>query len=315
MILIGDKNSSSKQITCKESNSFAPIKIGRSDCTASNVIKILIGDNNGLAKEVYFMPLYDWRGVIKGKLSISGSNSGSNTYNSTIEVIAKYKDDLSFRDSKSAHESVDTFIFNTLYTDHPDYYTATLTHAANSPESFNNIYNMSKYIPYIKYLEFNHDKDIRYYGLCSYNDEFNNIYNNSLYESLEHVVLDERIIYLNNSFTHTPNLKSVFIKNMNMQIGGDITNGISGGKKSFTMYYDGCIILWKKDSIDSTIPLKEGALISTESPVLLVYPCVEDTIYYSDGLLEVNLFEDASITASDYFNNYNSIDEINDIIG
>ena len=270
MILIGDKNNSSNKIICNESNSYTPIKIGRKDNTASNVIKILIGDKNGIAKEVYFAPLYDWRGPIKNHYYVSDGNTQTE-FDSVIEVIAKYSDDLSNRDPKSAHTSVDTFIYNTVYSDN-SYYTAGLFDSVLNLES---IMSMRKYIPYIKYFEFNHDKEISYIGLGSYSDPYVNNGNNPLYESLEHVVLDKKITMLYNSFTHTPNIKSVFITNMNMDI----------DDASFTSHYDGCIILWKKYSTLNSVKDKCDKLTSTVSPVLLAYQCIENTPYYVDGLV------------------------------
>ena len=105
MILVGDKNNSSKKITCNEFNNFTPIKIGRKDNTASNVIKILVGDSNNKAKEVYFMPLYDWRGTFS-------NNAPEYGIGSNLEVIAKYKDDIVDRDPTNSYANVDTLIIN-----------------------------------------------------------------------------------------------------------------------------------------------------------------------------------------------------------
>ena len=306
MILVGDKNNSSKKIECNASNSYAPIKFGRSNGTASNVIKILMGDSNNKAKEIYYHPLYDWRGSFDAYMSYYTSIKLDNA----IEVIAKYSLSMN-RNPNLAHENVDTLIFNQLYIGNERYGCPVVELIETGDVSrINNFIYLSKYSKYIKNIIFNHISPIRYVNLCSNiilnNDE---TYTTSIecYKSIEHVVLDKYIEYLSLSFTGTKNLKSVFIERPNMQI-----------SNSFTSHIDGCIILWNRINENGDIvEINRGydSLISTVSPVLLVYPCIENASYNSYGLVEINSGEDMAIKASDYMSMYNTKNEIIDIIG
>ena len=292
MILVGDKNNSSKKIFCDSSNNYTPIKIGRLNNTASNVIKILIGDSTNKAKEVYFIPLYDWRGLFQ--------------YNdNAIEVIAKNNDNLYNRDPNFAQKSVNTFIFNPIYATNSNIYYMNLFDSGNY-KAFN---NMCKYSPYINNIEFTDTEKYQYYiGLCGYDNSLTGLQYLPNYSALEHIELPENIYALSCSFTHTPNLKSVFINNKDMVIDDD--------NISFSSHVDGCIILWKIPSIESSINYDYSKLISESSPALIIYPCIENTIYYSDALIEINSNNlDLNILASDYMALYNTMEDIDNILG
>lgn len=152
MLLVGNKDNSSKKIECNESNNFSPIKFGRKNNTASNVIKIFVGDKNNKAKEIYFMPLYDLRYNLP-VYSLEGD-----IYNNAVEVVATYKNDLSGRDPKNPLQYIDTLYFNSIRRDVPS------PHILNL---FNNKH-INRYSKYINAIHLNNyeDLNIEYHGLC-----------------------------------------------------------------------------------------------------------------------------------------------------
>ena len=297
MILIGDNNNSSKQITCNSSNSYTPIKIGSHNNTAVNVIKILIGDSNNIAREVYFMPLYDWSGLFYTK------QYENETDVAIVDVIAKYKDNLYDRDKSLSEASVDTLIysFHDNVPDNVNYIRVDFLEKSN----YKNFNYMNKYSPYITKLELDTSKNIICSGLCGYNTNSTlDIYPD--YKSLEHVVLNSHIMVLEHyCFTCTPNLKSVYIGNPNM--------GIDNLKGVFATHDSDCIFLWKVNKLGEYS--KTGLQLSERYPEILLYFCVEDAQYYSDGLISANYDNDIAITASDYTTLYYSIDDVNNILG
>ena len=87
MILIGNSNNTSKKIKFDDISYEYPIKFGRKNNTAINVIKILIGDSSNIAREAYFLPLYDYRANTKLESDLAQEYGNSEI----IEILQNLK--------------------------------------------------------------------------------------------------------------------------------------------------------------------------------------------------------------------------------
>lgn len=220
MILIGNSNNTSKKIKFDDISYEYPIKFGRKNNTAINVIKILIGDSSNIAREAYFLPLYDYRANTKLESDLAQEYGNS-------EIFALYKDDLSNRDPSEPEKSVDTLLLQGLMENSDSYL---LNQEINK--------NLDIYAPYVKNITFSNTDITTVHGLCTSLTGIN-------YSSIEYLIFPYNLDFIS-SFNNTPNLKQInFTGNSSVTMYNSLNN-----------HFDGLIILCKPITYDSLISLE-----------------------------------------------------------
>ena len=282
MISVG-VNNTSKQINCNINNDFTPIKIGI-DGKAVNVTKILIGNEEGKAKEVYFNQLYDFRHTFYH-------------YDETgVQLILFYNDINDRNPSSTTSSDMTLYIINTQKD-------------TNIPAS----------LDVITFTPFSEDQK-KIIEFLAYDNITKVIIDNGEYGILNGLMLFRHLEFLEiPSNVHIITMRNMFggcsmLKTVN------IHGTIDRCEYSFYELFDGSSILCfntptynvVKESVNN-YDASHGARFS------VIYNCREDILYtvLYDGNICINnnTLEDNKIVADTFINNFYTRNDFDSILG
>jgi len=282
MISVG-VNNTSKQIKCNIGNDFTPIKIGIDD-KAVNVTKILIGDSNGIAKEVYFNHLYDFRHTF-----YYNNETG-------IQLILFYNDINNRIPTNTASSDMTLYVINTQKD----------TDIAAS-------FDIDTFIPfsedYKKFIEFLTYDNIT--KIIIDDGDYGTLNNLNSFQHLEFLEIPRN--------THIANMYYMFngcdmLKNVNIHA------TIDSCEYSFYGLFDGSSILCFNTStynvVKESVNNYDAAYGARFS---VIYNCREDILYTvlydGDICINNNTIEDNKIMAGTFINNFYTRNNFDSILG